>query len=204
MSSQNRKRILVLVAGMGLNLMYAIAHADSRDSGDFTGAAQNAWLQGKLETTYLFNRHLNNFEIDTRVENGTAYLQGAVESEIDKALAAEVAFAIDGIDRVENRLTVDQQAADAARDRDGKGGSDRAFAQKARDATTTASVKLQLLANEHTSGMSINVDTRDDVVTLRGQVDSAEEKMLAERLAANTDEVKQVRNELEVSEQEDS
>ena len=47
--------------------------------------------------------------------------------------------------------------------------------------------------------MNAPVDTRGDVVTLSGEVASAEEKQLAEELARNTGDVKQVHNQLVVT-----
>jgi osmotically-inducible protein OsmY len=54
------------------------------------------------------------------------------------------------------------------------------------------------LGNSNTAGMQIDVDTRGDVVTLSGEVVSAEEKALAEELARSTGDVKDVRNQLVV------
>jgi osmotically-inducible protein OsmY len=62
------------------------------------------------------------------------------------------------------------------------------------DATTTAAVKSKLVRNSSTTGLEIDVDTREDVVTLSGSVKSDEEKQLAEQLARNTGDVKDVRN----------
>jgi osmotically-inducible protein OsmY len=157
-------------------------------------ATHNAWLHGKLETTFLLNSHLNNFAINSQVKNGTATLDGVVESGIDKDLAEEVALSINGIDKVENNLRVDAASAKANAPK-----TDKSWGQTIDDATITASVKSKLLLNEHTKGLSINVDTDNDVVTLRGDVDSSEEKSLAGQVASNTDEVKSVVNELRVS-----
>jgi osmotically-inducible protein OsmY len=59
-------------------------------------------------------------------------------------------------------------------------------------------VKTKLLNNPNTGGLQIDVDTRGDVVTLSGEVGSAEESALAEGLARNTGDVKDVRNQLVV------
>jgi osmotically-inducible protein OsmY len=60
-------------------------------------------------------------------------------------------------------------------------------------------VKSRLLANPNTDGLQIDVDTRGDVVTLTGEVGSAEEKALAEELVRNTGDVQDVRNQLIVT-----
>ncbi len=54
------------------------------------------------------------------------------------------------------------------------------------DATITAKVKTKFLANENNSGTDIDVDTEDNVVSLTGQVESRDEKQLAEYIVKNT------------------
>jgi osmotically-inducible protein OsmY len=46
--------------------------------------------------------------------------------------------------------------------------------------------------------LKIDVDTKDDVVTLTGRVSSREESQLAEEIAKNTGDVESVRNNLVV------
>jgi osmotically-inducible protein OsmY len=59
-------------------------------------------------------------------------------------------------------------------------------------------VKSKLFAAPHIKGTKIDVDTRGDVVTLSGTVGSNEQKQLAEQIAKNTGDVKQVKNQLVV------
>ena len=158
-------------------------------------AIKNAWQEGKLETALLLNRHLNNFTISNEVRSGKATLTGTVESEVDRELAEQVALSIDGIDSVDNRLTVDQHKARKPRS---DNASERSYSQKLEDLTTTAQVKSKLLANQSTHGLKINVDTVNAMVFLRGDVKTAEEKQLAEKIAANTDGVVEVKNQLKV------
>lgn len=184
------------------------AKAETRDVAEYTEAAsRNAWLDGKLETAYLFNRHLNNFTIDTKVKGDVAYLSGNVDSEIDKSLAEQVALSIEGISSVENMLNVDAEKAREERklsNSDKQMQSDkRSFAQRIEDMTTTATVKTKLLANDSTGGMDVNVDTMNAVVTLNGKVSSSAEKALVEQIASNTDDVRSVNNSLQVSEEQD-
>ncbi|MGB5354646.1 MAG: BON domain-containing protein [Woeseia sp.] len=167
---------------------------------DYTGAVKDAWLDGRIETAFALNRHLNPFAIDTEVDNGVAYLTGTVESDIDRDLAGEIALNIDGVTKVENKLDVkeksamDKMAASAKQ-------KTNSLMQSIDDATITASVKTRLMANGNTKGLSINVDTENEVVTLSGKVRSSEERNLAEVLAKNTDSVAKVNNKLTVSKQ---
>jgi osmotically-inducible protein OsmY len=59
-------------------------------------------------------------------------------------------------------------------------------------------VKSKLLWNGSTSGLEIDVDTHNDVVTLSGDVDSAQEKALAGQVAETTEDVRSVENQLSV------
>jgi hyperosmotically inducible periplasmic protein len=71
-------------------------------------------------------------------------------------------------------------------------------AQDVTDAATTAAVKTKFLGDTKVSGLNINVDTKDNVVTLTGTVHSTAEKAEAERLARNTTGVKSVISKLVV------
>ena len=66
------------------------------------------------------------------------------------------------------------------------------------DATITAKVKTTLIADNSLSGLSIDVDTSQNVVTLRGMVASDELRRHAEELARKVEGVKEVKNELTV------
>jgi hyperosmotically inducible periplasmic protein len=131
-------------------------------------------------------------------------LGGTVESDIDRDLAAEIAKGMKGVVSVDNRLRVAGEARSGAqaRDRDVDSGVDaderRSFGQWVNDATTSAAVKAALVRNENVRAADIDVETDHDVVTLRGVVRSEEQKELAEQLAKNTRDVKQVRNELRI------
>ncbi len=57
------------------------------------------------------------------------------------------------------------------------------------DAAITATVKSKLLADPDTSGLKIDVDTKDRTVTLSGQVKSTTEKTQAVDIARMTDGV---------------
>ena len=162
---------------------------------------KDAWLDGKVETALLVNRHLNNFTIDTDVKNSKAFLSGTVNSEIDRALAEEIAESIVGVDSVKNNIIVKKPAE--ASDKmhvTHKHQSDktRKFGTWYDDATTTASIKSELLWNTETSGLEVNVDTAFGVVTLNGVVETAAEKDLIEQIAENTPGVKDVESEIEV------
>ncbi len=161
-------------------------------------AVKDAWLDGKLESAFLLNEQLNSFAIDTEVKDRVAYLSGHVESEIDKDLAGEIALSVDGITSVRNELALDPAKVKADRNADSYA-ERNSFRDTVMNATLTARVKSQLLLNDNTSGLKINVDSNNGDVTLSGKVASEAEKELAGAIADNTDGTATVHNRLIVS-----
>ena len=70
--------------------------------------------------------------------------------------------------------------------------------QSLEDAWVHTKVVAKLIGNSQTPERNINVDVVDGAVTLRGQVDTAQAKSEAERVAKETDGVKSVVNQLKV------
>jgi hyperosmotically inducible protein len=198
-----KKMILpAAIAALTLSSVNAFADEDS-----FEGTAKDAWITGKVETVMLLNTHLNNFSIDTDTEDGKVTLTGAVESDVDRELAGALAKGVDGVISVDNQLVVDSdKAMMAAKERETEyEGNERYEEREGRtfgtwidDATTTAAVKSKLLGNSETKGLEIDVDTRGDVVTLSGRVQSEQVKQLAQEIAKNTGDVADVTNNLVV------
>jgi len=67
------------------------------------------------------------------------------------------------------------------------------------DAWIHTKIVAKLIANSSTPERNINVDVVNNVVTLRGTVDTAEAKAEAEKVAKETDGVKSVTNQLKVA-----
>lgn len=162
---------------------------------DSKSAFKDGWIESKLETALILNEHLNPFKIDIGVDNNIATLEGEVNSAIDKELAENIALGIEGIDSVDNKLkVVKQQPLVGKADDDTK----RNFSQYVADVSTTAAIKTELLASKNVKGLNIDVDTLNNEVTLSGKVNTAEEKALAQAIAAKHDDVKNVINKLQV------
>ena len=69
------------------------------------------------------------------------------------------------------------------------------------DTTITASVKAKLVGDKTANLTRIEVDTTNQVVTLNGIVESADQKAKAEQLAHQVGGVKSVKNNLQVQKQ---
>ncbi|WP_417763590.1 BON domain-containing protein [Shewanella sp.] len=157
---------------------------------DWKDDAKDAWIDGKAETVLLLNTNLNNFDINTDVTDGKVVLTGKVDSDVDKALAAELVEGIDGVESVENKLTVmSNSSSKDASDEDG---------QVLTDTKITTVVKTRLLFESEVSGTNIEVTTKEGVVTLEGTLESEAEKDLALAIARNTDDVKRVVDNLKI------
>ena len=78
------------------------------------------------------------------------------------------------------------------------GTDERTVGQIADDAAITAGIKTRLLRSKDIKALDINVDTYLQVVTLRGQVYSTQQKDTAVKIALDYKGVKQVQTELSV------
>lgn len=161
---------------------------------DWEGEARDAWIDGKLEGSYLLNSELDGFKIGTEVENGRVLLTGTVPSDAHKQLAEEIAKNLDGVTAVQNNLVV-------AEDGDEYDEKDRTFSSRFYDMTTTVGLKTNFALNDELEAHEINIDTVDGVVTLEGEVDTRAAAMLAEEIASSYDHVSRVQNNLRVTTQ---
>ena len=165
--------------------------------GELQGDLKDAWLTGKAETVLTLNKHLNRYPITARVNNGVVNLNGTVGSAIDKSLAGELMRGIADVRTVLNNLEVDAQLDSDIDKEDAISRS--SFSRWINDLTTTAVIRSRLVSNDNVSGLSISVETRRDIVTLKGEVETEEESALAEEIARNTGDVVEVRNNLLIS-----
>ena len=80
--------------------------------------------------------------------------------------------------------------------------SQRTAGQALDDATVTAKVKSQLLADPDVSALNVNVTTFRGQVQLSGYVDSSTQRIKAEQVARKIEGVKSVSNDLIVKAQQ--
>jgi osmotically-inducible protein OsmY len=98
---------------------------------------------------------------------------------------------------------IDQSVASAEKKADESGQAIQRGGEKvadaAADASLTAKVKTALLSTPDVGGLKIDVDTKSGVVTLKGDVKSADEKSRAERVASAVEGVQSVVNDLRIA-----
>ncbi|OOE92519.1 hypothetical protein BZG76_08305 [Salinivibrio sp. AR647] len=185
---QGRFHPLFVSLGLALTLGASSAYADSSKN-QWQDQAKDAWIDGKAESMLMVNTDLNNFDINTDVEQGVVILTGNVDTELDKSLAGGLVRQIDGVSQVENDLTVSQPASKAAD-----------LGQAVVDTKVSAALKTSLLLNPDISGTNINVSVEDGVATLSGNVKSDGARDLAVLMAENAQDVERVIDELKVEE----
>jgi hyperosmotically inducible protein len=138
------------------------------------------------------------YRIDVDTKEKVVTLKGEVDTPGAKTRAVELAKGTAGVRDVVDQLTVKDGMTppggldDAAQAKAGEA------AEATGDAGITAKVKTKFLADTAISGLKIDVDTKDNVVTLSGTVPTAAEKRRAVEVARGTDGVKSVVDQLKV------
>ena len=160
------------------------------------------------------------YRIDVDTKGAVVTLSGEVDNATAKARAVELARSVDGVKDVVDNTTIvagltppggidDNVAATAGRTADEAqkkagetadkaGDAAKDIGDAAKDAALTAAVKTKFLADTKVSGLKIDVDTRNGVVTLNGDVPTLAEKRAAVEIAKGTDGVKSVTDNLKV------
>jgi len=87
----------------------------------------------------------------------------------------------------------------ARREREKARGTGEKIGDSLDDAWIHTKIVAKLIGNSETPERKINVDVVNNVVTLRGSVDTAEQRAEAERVARTTEGVKRVVNQLKVT-----
>lgn len=147
-----------------------------------------------------------DLSVSANIDQNEVRLSGNVESEALRMKAVEVArsahaglVVTDKIDVHPRELSRAEYTEDRASEerRKAKEAGDT-IGEAAEDAWIHSKIVAKLIGNTTTPERKINVDVENNVVTLRGTVDTAEARTEAERVARETDGVKRVVNRLRV------
>ena len=130
--------------------------------------------------SYVFKTFLKDDDVQIQSKDGVVTLSGTVSEESHVLLAQETATNLPGVKSVNNELTL-------------KG--DRPAEMS--DAWITLKVKSTLLFHRSVSAMT-EVNTKDGVVTLKGEADNQAQIDLTTAYARDIDGVKEVMNEMTV------
>ncbi len=168
------RSMLALLAAATL----AAGCASTRSTGEqIDDASITAAIKGKLAA----DPDVKSFGIDVDTVDGVVALRGNVDTGAQRAETERIARSADGVRDVRNELTVQ---------------SPETVGTHIDDAAITAAVKTAFAADPEVKALSIDVDTRDGVVTLSGRVETSAMRARAEDLARRSNGVKGVRNQL--------
>jgi hyperosmotically inducible protein len=134
-------------------------------------------------------------QIDVDTRDNVVTLTGEVNTDEEEQKALQIARSTSGVRSVVDHISVGSAEARATAPSPGVDRSpSEPLSEKITDAGLTAAVKSKLLADPDTSGLRIDVDTKDNVVTLTGKVKSQAEKGEVLLIAQNTEGVKGVKD----------
>lgn len=165
-----------------------------------TQAVTDTALTGSVKTKLATDARVKGSDISVNSENGVVVLTGTAPSAEAKAAAEDLAKSANGAVKVENRIKAPGVLSTLAADTKAVGAELKADTKAAANTTgevvtdgwITTKVKSQLLADTLTKGTAIKVNTKGNVVALRGTVASQAEKDQAIKLASETQGVTKV------------
>ena len=152
-------------------------------------------LEDRVEYRIETADPVRKYDIKVKVEGATATLSGTVATAAQKAEAERLAK-IDGITRVVNDIKVDADADRTLADRTKAGLSKTG--DKITDTWINTKVAWFFVGEDALKDSNINVDTKDNVVTLKGTVKSEAGRSRAIALARQTDGVRSVVDQLTI------
>ena len=179
-------------------------------------AQPDAWVTAKIQAKYFVDDEVKARNIDVTTQNGVVTLHGSVGSEAERRQAVAIARNTDGVREVTDQLRVDAgisaedrapvaaepgrtPATGSAAERTPAKRSDRELITVDQpDPWITMKIQSKYFLDADVKGRQIDVDTNNGVVTLKGTVDSAQQKQEAEQIARETEGVKRVVNQLVV------
>jgi len=180
------QRFAMVLSAAGLVMTVACSQSDS----GITTA-----VKSKLTADVI----VKGSEINVDTGKNVVTLNGTVDIPAAKERAVMIARDTKGVVQVVDDIVVDREVAATTGTVEEKP-VDNADSVKdmTTDAAITYAVKTQFLADPEVSGLKINVDTDDGVVTLRGNVKSMAEADKASAIARQSSGVKSVVNDLRV------
>jgi hyperosmotically inducible protein len=161
---------------VGMAIAGTLACSDRSKAPDVTGDIRHSLEQAGL----------NDVSVSQDRDKGVVRLTGKVRTEDDKARAESIARSVAGDQVVSNEI--------ALRPR-----SDESTAKKVdSDLDSGIDKNLDAMLVQHRLKKDVRYDVNNGVVTLKGNVNSRDQRASVERLAEKVPNVKQVVNEIEV------
>ena len=158
----------------------------------------DSWVTARIQSKYFLDDDVKARDIDVTTSSGVVSLNGIVASEAERRQALALARNTDGVRDVTDNLQIrsDGTAPGAA---SGSIEKVRSLDAAANDTWITTRIQSKYFLDRTVKGHEIDVDTRNGVVTLKGQVSADGLKQEAERIARETSGVTRVVNQITVT-----
>jgi osmotically-inducible protein OsmY len=182
--------------------------ADVSNANTSKAKMSDADLENTVKARIMADAQLKavNLDVDADAATNRVTLSGTVDSQPLRTKAVDLAKSaqpgLNVTDKIEvkprevSRTEYTEDLAKQARDK-AKSFGDK-IGDTLDDAWIHTKIVAKLITNSTTPERKINVDVVNNLVTLRGNVDTAEQKAEAERIAKETDGVKGVKNQLKI------
>ncbi|MCL7489483.1 MAG: BON domain-containing protein [Desulfobulbaceae bacterium] len=138
-------------------------------------------IESAAKNSYVFKTYFKDDAVNIESKDGVVTLTGTVSEESHKSLAQDTVENLPGVKGVDNGLEVKGERP----------------VEKS-DAWITTKVKATLFFHRSVSGLT-NVDTKDGIVTLKGEAANQAQLDLTTEYAKDIDGVKEVKNEMTVA-----
>jgi len=172
--------IIMLVALMTL----ASANCERRDVADSA-------ITAKVKSKLAVDTETSALKIDAHTDGGVVTLTGVVPTQAEKAQAEQIARNTEGVTRVINNITVAPSSTGGAGVEEKAGGAVKSAGIAAEDLTILSKIKARYIAE---GIVGANIDVKDGMVTLKGNVENAQDRARAESIARAVSGVKNVNN----------
>jgi hyperosmotically inducible protein len=150
----------------------------------------DAQVTARVQSKFFIDERIKGTRIDVETRSGVVTLSGDVADDDERAQALLLARTTEGVQRVEDHLTItpyvppDEKAAPPPARMD--------------DAMLTTTIQAKYFVDTTVKGSAVNVSVKDGVVLLEGTVPSAAARKQALAIAQNTEGVVQVVDRLQV------
>ncbi|MBD9483416.1 BON domain-containing protein [Pseudomonas sp. PDM14] len=171
-----------------LQLDAALKPRESGKKLDFAQRFDDASLTATVKSKLLWNSSTEALDIAVKTEHGVVTLSGQAGSAAAKELAGQLAQNTNGVQRVNNLLSISSAGGTLERAQAEANDASAAIS----DAWITSKVKSSLFYNRRLDGLDISVATDGGTVSLTGTVPSSTEKLLAVETAQNIRGVREV------------
>lgn len=199
MKSQFTTALLTAAIATGLALSAPIVQAGDYDKPKTERSVgqtvDDATITASVKSKLLADERTQGFDINVDTMKGKVTLRGGADSAAAKQAATELARNVEGVISVDNMLVIADegtQARQVANTATASGEVRKAMSEtgdEINDAWITSKVKSKLVVDTDVPGTDISVETKANVVHLRGIVSSTEARAEAIRIAEDTEGV---------------